>query len=250
MTATTTAARRAGAAPKIIKSNEQDDNHVARFRPNELLRVCEERYDNGIITPDDDGLTLSSATLDAFVLSADPDQRMTNFLIVHCPWMSPKDRERAKQAAIKARRFWSPLALGDALKLTWQERQKLKITTFRPAGVSDAELVAMRRKRDAASKREKRKHERLHPEPKPSKPARRLAAILEIVPQSAGWVSVKVVCAEVKRRKIIPFASVVDLTSAIHDAINLGLTRGALEKRFVPGPRPAISVAQIRRRSA
>jgi hypothetical protein len=79
-----------------------------------------------------------------------------------------------------------------------------------------------------------------------------LVAILEILSRSDDWVGVAVVCAEVKRRRLIHFASLADkvLNAAVHDAINLGITKVELEKRFVPGPRPAISVAQIRRRTA
>src|ERR1700722_15024000 len=116
----------------------QDDNHVARFRPNELQRLRQERYGQGI-TPDDDGRILVSAVLDSLALSADPDQRMTNFLVLHCPWMCPEDREEAIERAIRAKKFWTPSSLGDALKLTQEERQKLSIRTFRAAGIGDEE---------------------------------------------------------------------------------------------------------------
>jgi hypothetical protein len=161
-----------GASAKTSPSG-RDGNHVARFRPNELQRLREERYGK-VITQDDDGLTLIEATLDSFALSADPEQRMTNFLVLHCPWMCPEDREEAIERAIRAKKFWTPSSLGDALKLTLEERQKLSIRTFRAAGIGDEEMAAMRRERNTARRRAKRDQERLHPKPKQRRPALRL----------------------------------------------------------------------------
>jgi hypothetical protein len=230
----------------------QEFHPVVLLRPKELRRLFWRRH--GRTLPSDEiGRRDADIMLDHLAQGAAAYRQSTVFLNRRCPWMPPAERLAAIESARQRRKFWTPSALGDALGLTWEERDACRIVTFRPAGVSDAELLARRRQKEAAAKQANRDCERLHPEPKPSKPARRLAAISEILSRSDDWVSVAVVCAEVKRRRLIHFASLADdkvLNAAVHDAINLGITKGELEKRFVPGPRPAISVAQIRRRTA
>jgi hypothetical protein len=231
-------------------AEKRADDHVARFRPHELKRLILDRYGRrkGIITPDDGGFTLAAAMLDALALGANAGDRMEDFLQRHCVWMGAADREAVAEAAIARRKCWWPSELGDALKLTPEERKRLRITTFRAAGMDDAAMEAKRKASKAAAGKAKRESERLHPAPKKSKPALRLEAIMNILPAAGEWVSVAVVSSELKRRKVFHFASVTGktLTSAVHDAISLGIETGAIEKRIVDGAR--LKVAQICKR--
>jgi hypothetical protein len=226
-------------------------SNIARLRPRELHRLIQARYGGLIISDDDNGEALWLAMLDSLAaLGGDPDEHMTEFLMWQCPWMTTEQRENAKQDAITARRFWSASTLGDALKLTWEERNRLKITTIRPSGVGDAELAAAKAQRKAAIKKAKQESARLHPKPKPSKPALRLDAILKILAKPGEWVAIKAVSAELTRRKVIHFVTFrgQNLTTAVHDAVKLGLKERVLDKRFVDGPK--FKVAQICRRQA
>jgi hypothetical protein len=232
-----------------IVAHRENDNHVARFRPNELRRLCDDRYGR-VITPDDAGNVLVSVMLDSLALSPDPQQLMANFLEIRCPWMPRQERSDAIERALRERRFWTPSGLGDALKLTLQERQSLKIRTIRPAGFGDDEMVAMRQAAESARKQAKRGLERLHPQPRRSKPDLRLEAILKIITKPGDWICIKALCAEIKRRKVIHFATLVgpDLTSAVHDAVRLGLQKKQIDKRLVDGPK--FKIAEISRRKS
>lgn len=229
--------RQAEPASEALPDRPAAENHVTRFRPNELHRLRKERYGR-VITPDDDGLILIEVTLDSLASAAEPHQRMLTFLELHAPWMKLEERERAIDLAIQAKKSWSASALGEAIKLTRSEREKLRIRTFRAAGMTDADMAAVRKSQNAESKRQARLHKRLHPEPRVSKPASRAAAILKLL-KIGDWVDLSAIGAELKRQKAIPFSDVTAgaFKAALHRAVEHAVADGCLLTRKVPGPK-------------
>jgi hypothetical protein len=223
------------------------DHHVARFRPNELMRLVVIRYGRDPAIPHDEaGLRIRDRVLDTFALSGSEGRRRAeNFLVMRCRWMTPAERAIAVEEAFRSQRIWSAEALGNDLDITAAERKAARIQTFRAAGMTDEAMEAKRKAADNARKKAEREFARLHPQPAPSKPARRLDAILKFMP--SDWVSIKAVAAEAKRRNPILFATLAGarLTTAVHEAMQLGLSRGQIEKRVVRGPK--FPVAEIRR---
>ncbi len=242
-------------ASKSQATNSRHKN-VARLRPPELDRIRCGRYGQHGEIPADDatGRILAKAMLDSLALRPGCEARMAKFLERYCRWMGAEDRQQAIQLAIRKPKYWSASALGDVLKLTVKEREKWGITTIRPAGFGDAEMAAMRGEKDKVRKQAERDLKRLHPTPKPNKPALRLEAIIQVLNTSPTnqWTRVPALCAELKRKKFIHFAGLDDasLGAAVHVAIQLGVTTMMIEKRSMPGRRPNIVVTEIRKRRA
>ncbi|TQF28867.1 hypothetical protein UNPA324_03800 [Bradyrhizobium sp. UNPA324] len=199
------------------------------------------------IHADEAGLRLRDRMLDALALSGSEGRRRAeNFLSLYCRWMTPSERESAIEAAFRDQRLWSAEALGNDLDVTEAERRRARILTFRAAGMTDDVMKARRTACNTAGRQKKREEARLYPKAKVSRVAQRLEAIVRILP--ADWVSIKTAGAEAKRQSPTHFAGKPGkkhLAAAVHDAVNLGLAQGRLEKRVVPGPK--FQVAEIRR---
>ncbi|WFU44115.1 hypothetical protein QA640_17680 [Bradyrhizobium sp. CB82] len=198
------------------------------------------------IPNDEAGPRFRDRVLDTYALcGSEGRRRADNFLALRCSWMTPDERAAAVGEAFHSQRYWSAEALGNDLDVTEAERKRARIRTFRAAGMSDEAMEVLSRANDRDRKRRERAEARLHPEPKVSVVARRLEAILRILP--SNWVSIKTAGAEAKRKSPTHFAGKTGkhLAAAVHDAVKLGLAQGQLEKRVIPGPR--FQVAKIRR---
>lgn len=163
--------------------------------------------------------------------AADAYQEAMTFLDECSPWTAPRERPTVILLAIQRRKFWDKSDLGNVLGLTWKEREDCKITTFRPAGVTDADMADRRRLAGNAAKREKRRRETLHPTKVLSKPAIRAQAIARIL-RPGERCTVSAICKELKRTRQIAFAHLQGktLTTAIHKALNFGIEQGWLLK--------------------
>jgi hypothetical protein len=163
--------------------------------------------------------------------------------------MTPAGRANAIEAAFKARRYWSPEALGNDLNVTEAEHKRARIRTFRVAGMTDAAMKAKRKANDAARKREDRLRDRLDAKPTASRPARRVDAIMNILPKD-GWWNVSAIVSQLERSKAIAFGTLGketgSLRPAVHRAIKHGVKEGRLEARNVPGSKMS-EVMQVRR---
>ena len=139
--------------------------------------------------------------LDALALSGDAGrQQAMNFLVLWCPWLNQQARDEAIDEAFERPRFWTSSALGDDLKLTWDEREAAKITTIRPAGATDEEMAERRRIKAAERMRENRRKTTLYPDAKLSLPAIRAKVIADILRPNERC-TVIALCAEIKRMK-------------------------------------------------
>jgi hypothetical protein len=244
---TTAAVRRPYPANETARAKKVD-NPVARFRPGELKKLMAVRYGRKL-PPNDDGARFRDRMLDTLAMSGKDGRRQAaSFLAFRCPLMTAAARADAIEAAFKARRYWSPEALGNDLNVTAAEHAKARIRTFRVAGMTDADMKAKRNAEGAARKRQERQQKRLHPKPKPSRPALRATIILNILMRPGEWVGVPAICAELKRTKAIHFGGLNGgaLTAAVHRAIELGIKKGTIEKRVLPGAKAKL--AQIRKR--
>lgn len=229
------------------------DHHVARFRPPELLRLMAIRYGRAI-SNDEAGRRFRDRVLDTFALcGSEGRRRAENFLVLRCRWMPPAERAIAVKEAFHSQRIWSAEGLGNDLDITEAERKAARIRTFRAAGATDETMLARKKAADSARKQAKRDAARLHPARRPGKPAQRLEAILKFL--RADWVSIKAVALEARRRNPTHFPKPQSgarntrqdprLTAAVHEAVQLGLETGQLEKRVVAGPK--FPVAEVRR---
>jgi hypothetical protein len=221
---------------------KQVDNPVARFRPDELHRLLRLRYGR-TLPADDNGRRAAARMVDALAMSGDDGRRRAaNFLELWCPWMALAERVDAIEAAFRSPRFWSSRALGDELGLTWLEREAARITTFRPAGASDADMAERRKMREAARKREKRRQTTLHPKEELPLPAIRAEVIASIL-RPGERCAVNAICEELKRTRHIRFAHLEGkaLATAVHNAIDYGTAEGFLRKDVEPGRRMKVA---------
>ncbi|SFH69956.1 hypothetical protein [Bradyrhizobium sp. cf659] len=226
------------------------DHHVARFRPRELLRLMSIRYGREIHA-DEAGLRLRDRMLDALALSGSAGRRRAeNFLTLYCRWMTACERDSAIEAAFRDQRLWSAEALGNDLDVTEAEHARARIRTFRIAGMTDADMKIKRAAKEAARKKQERLQQRLGRKPKEPRPAARVDAILNIMPEDHRWWSVGAVISELKRSKAIAFATLDKQTSslrpAVHRAIKHGVAEGRLDTRMVPGSKMSEAM-EIRR---
>jgi len=232
---------------KDAQEPRETDHPVARFRPRELMRLMAIRH--GRVLPDDEtGARFRDRVLDTFALLGSKGRRRAeNFLVLRCRWMTAVQRADAIEVAFELRRFWSAEALGNDLDVTQAEHERARLRTFRVAGMTDEAMQARKKAADSARKKAKRDAARLHSKPKLSRSAQRLEAILKLLTKPGDWVCIKALSAELKRRKVIHFVTLTGatLTSAVHDAVRLGLETGQLEKRLVDGPK--FKVAEIAR---
>jgi hypothetical protein len=225
------------------------DHPVARFRPREMLRLMAIRH--GRALPEDEtGARFRDRMLDTFaVLGSKGRLQAESFLMFRCRWMTSAERADAIEAAFSARRLWTAEALGNDLDVTEEEHKRARLRTIRVAGMTDAEMKVRRGAKDAARKREMRLQQRLEPRPRASKPARRVDAILNILPND-GWWNVTAVVSQLERSKAIVFGDLDreagSLRPAVHRAIKHGIKDGRLEARTVPGSKMSEAM-QIRR---
>src|SRR5882672_12186323 len=210
--------------------SQPEAHPIVRVRPGQLRRLFWRRH--GKTFPRDEiGRRDASIMLDHLVQGVDAYQEAKDFLDQRCPWMPPAERLAAIGSAFQRRKFWTPSALGDALGLTWEERDDCSITTFRPAGASDADMAERRKMKEAARQRERRRQVTLHPKPDLPLPAIRAEVIASIL-RPGERCTIAAMCKELKRRKHIRFIHLKGkvLAAAVHTAIDHGTAKGFLRK--------------------
>jgi len=122
----------------------QDTSHTPEKKPSASLRlrdltsVRHERF--GYVLPDNPTgrqwlfLELSHAAN----LKADPVKRMDNIIEVTAPWLSSEEGENLKRRVLTERPWWGADDLGLMIKLTDEERSRLRIGTIRPFDMDEA----------------------------------------------------------------------------------------------------------------
>lgn len=144
---------------EIARRYSWDDRDRAdRRRPNaqlnERVRELERLFDDrwGSTLPDDD-----SGRDDLFVAAhhlaqfGDPHQHIPAWARDRAPWLLEAECSDLIERVIRKPRKWRAQRLGDQMRLTPEERDRLEITTFRAAGFTDDDMKAKR----AASEKER-----------------------------------------------------------------------------------------------
>jgi hypothetical protein len=221
----------------------RDDLHpVFRFRPAQLLRFFKKRHGGRTLPDNDTGRLHAAIMLDHLVQGPDGEHEATVFLIRSSPWMAPAERADAIARAIKDWKFWSPSELGDALWLTWEERDACQITTIRPFWATDEDMAAFRTMKNTAARRETRQQEtKPKKEPLPAIRAKIIADIL----QSGERCTIKDLCTALestKKRIRLGHLKGNVLRAAVNDAIEYGVANGLLRKDFEPGLRGPVAL--------
>lgn len=130
-----------------------------RARLGDLRRFLRARC--GSILPDDDaGREYLGELLIAMSLARDPRSGMVQAVGDMAPWLVDSEAEidRVLAMPVYDRKVRADV-LGDRLNVTLAEREALRITTIRPAGMTDEKLANYRRAKDRARKRQKRKRQ-------------------------------------------------------------------------------------------
>jgi hypothetical protein len=100
-----------------------------------------------------------------FVVLADGNRKASDWLATYCPWIETRDREYMITEANHCPLKWSADKLGWKIRLTDEQRSRLKITTIGAMGITK-EQRAQRRKAKRAelmrTLRAKRKADRVN----------------------------------------------------------------------------------------
>ena len=132
---------------------------IRRLRYGALIKLFRDRW--GHVLPDDDAgrgdlwLLLQNVSL----ARADPDKKMRHVIELWAPWL-PEDEAKERIEFLKLLTIYerTPTArdLGERLRLTNAERQRLKLWPFKPIDATDEELAMQSRARRNERKRAKR----------------------------------------------------------------------------------------------
>lgn len=233
-------ARRSHTAPPSEHVDAKETEHpIARFRPRELQRLMAIRHGRKL-PMDEAGTRFRTRMLDTLAMSGEAGRRRAvNFLTLRCPWMTPLERMDAIEFSFGSRKFWSAEALGNDLDVSEAEREKAKIRTFRAAGMTDAAMADRQRAKDAARKKQKRRHATLHPK-KEFLPAVRSEAIASLL-QPAERCTVRSIANALKRHTRFAHLNGKALTTAVHNAVEFGVKNGLLQKDIEPGSRMPVA---------
>jgi hypothetical protein len=136
---------------------------VRRLRYGDFLRVFRARYyPKGYYHfPDDDAGRgdLWLIMLNQSLSAKEPEKKMLCILDVWAPWMTPEERKQyvAHVWGLDIyQRLMTGREIGDALRLTNAERERLKVWQFKPVDLDDDQLADQRRRKRNERKRVKR----------------------------------------------------------------------------------------------
>jgi hypothetical protein len=169
------------------RSHRDNANLMGRKRLRDLGRFFHHRY-GGLTLPDDDsGRADLAVALDHIVRRSDGALFLRKWVGSWAAWISDLELEKMVSTAGLT---WTATALGTHLRLTDDERTKLKITTIAPRDLTDAEWEKIRksrkRQRDRDSKRRERgKATAARKMPKPKE--LRMDVVRSLLPP--GWIS-------------------------------------------------------------
>jgi hypothetical protein len=138
------------------KPDRRRPNAKLNTRMRELERLFDDRW--GPTLPDDDSgrddLFIAAHHLAQF---GDPHQHIPAWARDRAPWASDAESTALIDRVIRKPRKWGAQRLGDVMRLTSEERERLEITTFRAFGFSDADMEAKRDASEAGRQRARRR---------------------------------------------------------------------------------------------
>ena len=139
------------------------DRRIAYFRLRELERIFASRY--GAILPDDDAGRddLRIALHHIAHQIGDVVGKMVRWSRRWAPWLPATEARGIAKDIAKSPRRWKVAALAWALRLTYDERQRLGIKTIGAIDMTKAEAERLREQRKVEAKRVKARQEGVTP---------------------------------------------------------------------------------------
>lgn len=138
--------------------------HMAAIRLAELSRWLEDSHGAGCeLEPTSSSEAIARIFVNHFVIIADGNRRAAQWLEMYCPWISVRSREAMITAANNFPIFLSADKLGWKVKLTDEQRTRLKITTIGAVGITKEQRAERRKAASRARSkayRERKKAER------------------------------------------------------------------------------------------
>lgn len=130
---------------------------MAAIRLSELTRWLDDTFGAGVELPADEPsyLIVRIFAHHMGVLS-DPPRRILSWVTVYAPWISPRDRERLVNEVTDCPIKWTADKLGRKIKLTDEQRTRLKIRTIGAVGINKDMRLQKRRKSEAERQRNRR----------------------------------------------------------------------------------------------
>lgn len=128
---------------------------MAAIRIAELTRWLDHTHGNQV--PDDDqGEIIARIMVHHLITLRDGSRRAAQWLDHHTPWLTIRSREALISEASHHPLKWTARKLGWKIRLTDATRTTLKITTIAPIDVTDDQLKARRKARQAELQRARR----------------------------------------------------------------------------------------------
>lgn len=127
-----------------------------RSRPMAAIRIAELKRWLGDIVGDGVELDASKWSEDVarifvhhFVVLADGNRRAAEWLGIYCPWIETRDREYMITEANHCPLKWSADKLAWKIRLTDEQRSRLKITTIGAMGITKEQRAQLRKAKRA-----------------------------------------------------------------------------------------------------
>lgn len=139
------------------KFRHSSRSQFAAIRVAELNRLFTARY--GEFLPDDERgrEALEIVAHHLIQLAGHPQERFANWAGDHCPWLTIVEGRRLLAQIAVTPRSWKADSLAWRLKLTYADRQTLKITTIGAIDCSQKQRFALRNKAKALREKARRK---------------------------------------------------------------------------------------------
>lgn len=207
------------------------------LRISELRRLCLHRYPSGHLPPNEEGRGLLTAVIRHMVFSQ--EENIGPFVSQWANWMSAEElAEVVEQAKWPIRRIRADEA-GQMVKLTTEERTRLRITTIRPADVKEQEFLdrskEFKRLRD-------RERQRVHREKMRRAVARREVKLTEREGTLYGllkrrWRRIRSLVEKVEKMSAFEELSSASIKVSVHRILNQLENKHLVESRLVDGPK-------------
>lgn len=137
---------------------------MAAIRISELTRWMHDTCGAGVeIEPGEWAETIIRIFAHHFLCLPDGPRRVTSWFDRYCSWLSLPDREYLIGEATRCPLKWSADKLGWKIRLTDEQRTRLKIKTIGAAGISKEQRKERERQRRAQRQRERRAAKRAAP---------------------------------------------------------------------------------------
>lgn len=119
---------------------------MAAIRISELMRWMADVAGDGCeLEPSDRSADIARLFVHHFVVLADGNRRAADWMDTHCPWIARRDREAMITEANHCPLKWSADKLGWKIRLTDEQRTRLKIRTIGAMGISKEQRVIRRK---------------------------------------------------------------------------------------------------------